>query len=123
MIGAQVPLVFDIVDTFNRRSLGGCVYHVSHPGGRSYETFPVNAREAESRRVARFWNEGHSAGTIETAAVGWGRGGPGYAPAHHVEDNAGGAEILVVPPETISYEFPKTLDLRRPSYLQVDEMD
>jgi len=123
MIGAQTPLVFDIVDTFNRRSLGGCVYHVSHPGGRSYETFPVNAREAESRRVARFWNEGHSAGVIETAAVGWGRGGPGYAPAHHFEDNAGGAEILVVPPETISYEFPKTLDLRRPSYLQVDEID
>jgi uncharacterized protein (DUF2126 family) len=123
MIGAQVPLVFDIVDTFNRRSLGGCVYHVSHPGGRSYETFPVNAREAESRRVARFWNEGHSAGVIETAAVGRGRGGPSYAPPHHFELNLGGAEILVVPPESISYEFPKTLDLRRPSYLQVDEMD
>ncbi len=123
MIGAQVPLVFDIVDTFNRRSLGGCVYHVSHPGGRSYETFPVNAREAESRRVARFWNEGHSAGVIETAAVGRGRGGPSYAPPPHFELNLGGAEILVVPPESISYEFPKTLDLRRPSYLQVDEMD
>jgi hypothetical protein len=81
----------------------------------------VNAREAESRRVARFWNEGHSAGVIETAAVGLGRAGS--LPVTRFEDNSGGAEILVVPPETISYEFPKTLDLRRPSYLQVDEMD
>ncbi len=119
MIEAQTPLVFDIVDTFNRRSLGGCVYHVSHPGGRSYETFPVNAREAESRRVARFWNEGHTAGVIETSAVGAGAA----VPLVRFEENAGGAEVLVVPPETLSYEFPKTLDLRRPSYLQVDEMD
>jgi uncharacterized protein (DUF2126 family) len=121
MIGSQTPLVFDIVDTVNRKSLGGCVYHVSHPGGRSYETFPVNAREAESRRVARFWNEGHSAGVIETAAIGLGRAGS--LPLMRFADTSGGAEILVVPPKTISYEFPKTLDLRRPSYLQVDEMD
>ncbi len=118
-IGAQTPLVFDIVDTFNRRSLGGCVYHVSHPGGRSYETFPVNAREAEARRVARIWNEGHTAGVIETGAVGTGAA----VPLVRFEENAGGAEVLVVPPETLSYEFPKTLDLRRPSHLQVDEMD
>ncbi len=121
LIPAQSPLVFDIVDAFNRRSLGGCVYHVSHPGGRSYETFPVNAREAESRRVARFWNEGHSAGVIETGAVGLGRSIP--HPTTRFENSAGGAEILVVPPEAVSYEFPKTLDLRRPSHLQVDEMD
>lgn len=118
-IGAQTPLVFDIVDTFSRHSLGGCVYHVSHPGGRSYETFPVNAREAESRRVARFWNEGHTAGVIETGAVGTGAA----TPLVRFEKSSGGAEVLVVPPETISPEFPKTLDLRRPSHLQVDEMD
>ena len=121
MIGAQSPLVFDIVDLFNRRSLGGCVYHVSHPGGRSYESFPVNAREAESRRIARFWNEGHSAGTIETGATGrpWGhRTGLGGA-AGKMERSGGGAEILIVPPESVSYEFPKTLDLRRSSSLQV----
>ncbi len=122
MIRAQVPLVFDIVDTYNRRSIGGCVHHVSHPGGRSYDAFPVNAREAESRRVARFWNEGHSAGFIETGAVGWRHGGQD-TPSHHFQENAGGAEILVVPPETISGEFPKTLDLRRASHFQVDEMD
>lgn len=115
-ISAQSPLVFDIVDVRNRRSLGGCVYHVSHPGGRSYETFPINAREAESRRVARFWNEGHTAGVIETAAVG-------SVPEVFFEAYKGMGEVLVVPPLTISYEFPKTLDLRTPSSLQAHEMD
>ncbi|MBA3057502.1 MAG: transglutaminase family protein [Gammaproteobacteria bacterium] len=86
-IGIHSPLIFDIVDTWMKRSLGGCQYHVTHPGGLSYDTFPVNSYEAESRRMSRFVAMGHSPG------------------------------VLQVPPATInvpgSREFPFTLDLRR----------
>jgi uncharacterized protein (DUF2126 family) len=86
-IGIHAPLTFDIVDTWMKRSVGGCRYHVTHPGGLSYDTLPVNAFEAESRRLSRFAAMGHTPGTIAAAA-----------PAVHV---AG------------SREFPFTLDLRR----------
>ncbi|MCB8888726.1 DUF2126 domain-containing protein [Vreelandella malpeensis] len=61
-IPVHAPLVFDVIDTWNQRAVAGCTYHVVHPTGRSFETFPVNAFEAEARRLGRFATGGHTHG-------------------------------------------------------------
>ena len=90
-MGVHSPLVFDLVDTWNARSLGGFTYHVVHPGGRSYDNYPVNAVAAESRRASRFSEQGHTSGPIDMTS--W--------PA---------AEATFGPMGT---EYPCTIDLRR----------
>ena len=68
-LGVDTPLVFDVVDTWNNKSIGGCTYFVAHPGGLSYDNYPVNSYEAESRRINRFWDFGHTQGEIEPKQV------------------------------------------------------
>jgi uncharacterized protein (DUF2126 family)/transglutaminase-like putative cysteine protease len=64
-IPVHTPLVFDVYDRWTGRAVGGCTYHVSHPGGMAFEARPANALVAESRRAARFFQLGHSSGGFD----------------------------------------------------------
>lgn len=105
-IGTDTPLVFDLFDTWTQKSVAACQYHVSHPGGRSYDTFPVNSYEAESRIISRFFDFGHSVNLVEPAVA---------------QQTAGGrfvTKMNILPQytitnEVVSPEYPYTMDLRR----------
>ncbi|MGV6807837.1 MAG: transglutaminase family protein [bacterium] len=105
-IGVHAPLVFDVIDTWNGKAIGGCTYHVSHPGGRSYETLPVNAFEAESRRVNRFWQHGHTPGLPEPTPSAQNL-------LRSFFENHYAPRPMAPPSEERTEEYPHTLDLRR----------
>lgn len=104
-IGVHTPLVLDLIDTWNGRAIGGCAYHVSHPGGRGYDVFPINANEAESRRVNRFQEWNHTPGPLPVP--------PDLARVARFVPEGGGLRPLAPPPEERTREYPCTLDLRR----------
>ena len=114
-IGVDTPLTFDVVDRWNDRSIGGFNYFVSHPGGRTYETFPVNSYEAESRRINRYWDFNHSQGSLFT-----------HDPVVNGEENAHfsqttsreiasktGKKKFMYHKMPINDEYPLTLDMRK----------
>jgi uncharacterized protein (DUF2126 family) len=104
-IEVHAPLVFDIHDRRLGRSIGGCVYHVSHPGGVGYETFPVNAYEAESRRISRFWSWGHTSGEVPP---------PAWVTTLQQRYQSTAADSRRDPAsEKNNADYPCTLDLRR----------
>jgi uncharacterized protein (DUF2126 family) len=113
-IGVDTPLVFDIVDTWNRRSMGGFTYFIAHPGGRAYDTFPVNTLEAQSRRISRYWGFGHSQGEIEEVHE------PLIRSQESNEESPSRTVVSHPQKKTFAYqelprslEYPHTLDLRR----------
>jgi uncharacterized protein (DUF2126 family) len=111
-IGIDVPLVFDLVDTWNNKVIGGCTYFVTHPGGRSFDSFPINSFEAESRKISRFWDFGHTPSSVLEDVE---------KEKEMIANNAATSRFLVesksnlqldTPIELINPEYPYTLDLR-----------
>ncbi len=100
------PLVFKVVDTWNGLAIGGCTYHVAHPGGRSYEVFPVNAFEAEARRITRFWDLGGTPGAVVSPP-------PVFAGLGSLVADDTAPVPMTAPEEEPNEEFPYTVDLRR----------
>lgn len=105
-IGIDTPLVIDVYDTWSQKSIAACQYHVAHPGGRNYETFPVNSYEAESRRISRFFDFGHSINMVEPTVVNQQSSGRFFTkldilPKYEVTN------------EIVNPDYPFTMDLRK----------
>lgn len=116
-IGVDTPLTFDVVDKWNQRSIGGMSYFVSHPGGRTYDTFPVNSYEAESRRISRFWDFNHTQGELEYVSAAVVKQSMidvnGASRAVLTKEKPEGKKVFYFQNITPSMEYPNTLDLRR----------
>ncbi|KFZ36262.1 IMP dehydrogenase [Shewanella mangrovi] len=104
-LGVDSPLVFDLVDSWNGVSVGGCTYHVSHAGGRNYDTLPVNSNEAEARRVNRFFDQGFTQGPLIPP--------PEFNALREFYENKTLPKQLAPAEEEPTQEYPHTLDLRR----------
>jgi len=107
-IPVHSPLVFDLIDTWNGRSIGGCTYHVTHPGGRNWENCPVNAWEAEARRQSRFEQMGHTPGPYTPPEIR-----PRGPAAGRFVPEGSQLGAMDAPPEEINPDYPAVLDLRR----------
>jgi len=114
-IKVDTPLTFDIIDKWNTRSIGGFNYFVAHPGGRSYDTFPVNSFEAESRRINRYWDFNHSQGELEAYEPSLsGEANSIFAvEATRTLTNTKGSKKLLFKEMPKNKEYPHTLDLRQ----------
>lgn len=116
-IGVDTPLTFDVVDKWNQRSIGGMSYFVSHPGGRTYDSFPVNSYEAESRRISRFWDFNHTQGELEYVSAAVVKQSlvdvNGASRAVLTKEKPEGKKVFYFQNITPSMEYPNTLDLRR----------
>lgn len=106
-LGVNTPLVFDLIDIWNGLSIGGCSYRVSHPGGRNYDTRPVNSNEAEARRVNRFWDHGFTQGALIPP--------PAFSALRTFYEHEQVPRPMAPPAEEPGDEYPHTLDLRRKS--------
>jgi len=107
-IGVDTPLVFDIVDDWNKKSIGGCTYFVAHPGGRSYDTYPVNSYEAESRRINRFWDFGHTQGEVTPTEMA-----PATNFVGRMVEPKNASNTFVYKEIPVNPEYPHVLDLRK----------
>lgn len=105
-IGVDTPLIIDLYDTWTKKSVAACQYHVAHPGGRNYDTFPVNSYEAESRRISRFFDFGHSVNLVEPT-VQTGSGAGRFVTRVNILSNYEATGEVVNP------DYPYTMDLRR----------